>query len=247
MKNYLLFAFLFISCVGYSQKDMSIDIIGSFDYAGYTNNNLTFTTVNGEIDLNTGQSGIYTYRIGANFNFRIFEKIMFKTGFRYANLGDKFFRDNLRWPSEIGSNGFEPDPSLPRYINFITKHRYIELPLIVRYEMNTKKLNPFIELGLAPHLYVNTKYVSKTNLGNDSETRDFSEMAMGFNKLQLAAVVSFGANFNVNEAIQIFAQPTLRYHINRMTDNPNSYRFYSVGIEFGMRKMFGSYFNKEKV
>tara|TARA_R110000737_G_C14566423_1_gene483265 strand:+ start:138 stop:818 length:681 start_codon:yes stop_codon:yes gene_type:complete len=226
---------------------MSIDFIGSFDYAGFTENNRTFTNNSGVTDLSAGQKGVYTYRVGANFNFRIFEKVMFKTGIRFASLGDNFYMDDLRWPSQIGDNGFEAEPSLPTYINIITKHRYIEVPLIVRYEINNKKLSPFIEFGLAPHLYINTKSINKTNLGRDSQIINYSEFATGFNKLQLAAVVSFGANYNVSEMVQAFVQPTLRYHINRQTDNQSSTRFYSIGIEFGVRKMFGSYFNNEKV
>lgn len=246
MKNYLIFTFLFFSCLAYSQKDMSIDIIGSFDYIGITENDLLFTNGQGVNDPFTGIKGIYTYRVGANFNFRIFEKVMFKTGIRYANVGDNFFMDDLRWPSEIGPNGFEPDPTLPRYINLITKHRYIEIPLIVRYEIANKKFSPFVEFGLSPHLYVNTKTINKTNFTSSSVVRDYSELADGFNKLQLAAVLSVGANYNANKTIQVFAQTTLRYNINRLTENENSLRYYSVGLEFGVRKMFGSYFDEEK-
>lgn len=248
MRYPVLFTFVLLSTIVFGQtKDMSIDFIGSLDYAGFTEQSTMFTNGSGDIIPNTGQKGIYTYRVGANFNFRIFEKVMFKTGFRYANLGDNFYMNDLRWPSQVGGNGFDPDPSLPTYINLITKHSYIEVPLIMRYEINNKKFSPFIEFGLAPHLYINSRSISKTNLGSNSQIINYPEFTTGFNELQLAAVVSFGANYNMSEAIQVFLQPTLRYHINKIIDNPNAFRYYSVGIEFGVRKMFGSYFNKEKV
>lgn len=240
MKYLLFFTSILFSTVVFSQKDMSIDIVGSFDYTNTTNSNQTFT------GSNTGWKGIFTYRAGANFNFRIFEKVMFKTGFRYANLGDSFFIDDLRWPSEIGPNGFQPDPSLPRYINSVTKHRFIEVPLIFRYEINNKKFAPYFEVGLAPHIYINTKSLYETNLESSSETSDFSESISDFNKLQIAAVVGFGVNYKIRERSQLFAQPTLRYNLHRISDNPNDDRLISIGIEFGYRMLFGSYFNKLK-
>ena len=237
MKALLIFTFLLFSVATYSQKDMSIDVLGSFDYT-----NLTAISGLSPDD----QQGVFTYRAGFNFNFRIYDKILFKTGLRYAQIGDQTLQDDLRWPSEIGPNGFEPDPSLPRFIRSTTIHRFIEVPLFLRYEINQNKLSPYVEFGVSPHLYTDTRVGSETNLTSSSMTVDYSQNIFDLKKMQFAAILGLGMNYSVADVSQVFVQPTFRYHMTEISNNPNSNRLFSFGLELGYRYLFANYFDQVK-
>ena len=68
----------------------------------------------------------------------------------------------------------------------------------------------------------------KMNINND-----------GFNKLQLVGSVSFGANFKLNDRVQLFGQPIFRYHLTQLQNGIVSEFLYNAGIEIGVRKLMG--------
>lgn len=134
-----------------------------------------------------------------------------------------------------------------RYVKESNTHRYIEIPLIVRYEINRKKIQPYFELGLSPHIYWNSKFSSDSNKYEDEYTYE-KDSSLGFNKLQYALVFGIGINFQVNKKLKAFLQPTFRHNLTIMQINADgsNANFYSLGLEFGIRYCFSSYYNSLK-
>ena len=97
----ILLSFGFIPFLSMAQFDYSVDFVSSIDYTHVDNTFTTFST-NVRVDPK------FNFRIGGNFNVKIFENGFIKSGIRYAQVGFINKVDNLRWPSEIGPNGFEP-------------------------------------------------------------------------------------------------------------------------------------------
>ncbi len=147
--------------------------------------------------------------------------------------GFKSEANDLIWPSEIGPNGFEPDPTLPRYLHNTTNLKFIEIPLLARYEIGRKKLSLFFELGFAPHIYINTKTTRSSNLGSESET------TFGGKRLRMAVVLGFGMNYKVSDKFQLFIQPTARRYISNSNQPSFENRLRNIGLEFGIRRGFG--------
>lgn len=233
----------------YSQKDMSVDLIGSFDNTGVTNSTVNISPFTSDYFSDHWKENIYTYRVGANFSFRIYKDIMIKTGLRFCNLGEVIRVKNIMWRSEVGPDGFELDSSLPRYFNIKTAHRYIEIPLLVRYNLGGHgRTNFFIETGISQHIYVNTKITTKSNLETVVNKENISEETTGFNNIQTAIIISIGLNYDFSDQFSLFGQPTFRYHRSGIRLNPNASisRHYAIGLELGIRKYFGSYFSKLK-
>jgi len=240
VKYILRLSLLVFSTSLLGQKDLSIDILSSYNNVGIYENTSSFTSDN------SGVSNINTIRFGANFNFRIYERVMVKTGIRYTTVGDLFFLNDLRWPSEIGPNGFEPDPSLPRYINSYTKHRYINIPIAFRHQLNQSKFNTFIEYGFSLLLYLDTDLITESNISEEKRTINYIETNPNFNSTQYTMNFSFGANYDLSNSIQLYGQPNFQVHLNKTFSGSVPNRYYSIGLEIGIRKQFGSYFNKEK-
>lgn len=223
MKKIIVFlSFVFLSNCATAQINTSIDWVGSADYSGLSKSFFA--------DFHFR----FNYRIGANFNFRIFDKIKIKTGVRYTELGFVLKSNDLRWPSEITSDGWVPDPTLPRFIHRDINKRFIEIPVIARYEFGEKRLSFFGEFGFSPHFYINTKEVETTNLEESSEV--FDEVGMGQKRMQVATVIAFGANYSLSDEYQFFLQPTLRYYLGETVYDTTS-RAQSIGLEFGLRRV----------
>ncbi|MDF1695856.1 MAG: outer membrane beta-barrel protein [Saprospiraceae bacterium] len=223
-RNILSLFFLTLSIVSVAQFNSSLDLVGGFDRSSASS---SFGGLNADPKL--------FIRGGANFNFRLFDQIMMKTGIRYTQLGSVIKLDDLRWPSEIGPNGFEPDPTLPRYIHNHRSSKYIEIPLHARYEFSHKKNAFYIEAGFSPQFYINTTLEEKTNL--DSESMVIDETEFGERRLILGYVIGFGMNHNYSDKIQLFFQPMLRYYPSSSTIFPGSpIDSSSLGLEFGVRR-----------
>lgn len=196
----------------------------SFDFvAGVDRNSNTFLP---------HYSPQYNLRIGGNFNFKFRKNIVIKTGLRYAELGLNYFQDSLRWPSQIGPDGFDPTLGDPEFLEASIRRRYIELPIMFRYQMGGERISAFFEAGLSPHFYINTKRDRTTDLWEDSESID--ETDMGLRRVRNALVFSFGVNYNVSRKLQLFAQPVYRSFTSSHDGLRDEHR--NFGLEAGIRK-----------
>lgn len=246
MKNYIVLFFLLFSIQSFGQKDMSIDIISSIDYSGTINYDHINNMKLGNISIkSSGTTMVASQRYGVNFNFRIYEKLIFKSGLRLVRL-DSRFRANYNYTSPCIIPGQLHDPSELRYIEELSSS-YIEFPLMVRYEYGKKKFQPYIEGGVTPHFYLDSNRNYKTIYENGFQVENEEETSE-LKNTQVVLALSIGANYYVSEHITLFIQPIVRYHMNEFAINSDESkaRFYSFGLEFGIRFSFGSYFYTEK-
>jgi len=218
----------------------SLTSLAQFDYS--------FDFVRG-LDRNKVLSGFisrfessYDARIGANVNVKVQDITFIKSGIRFTTIGTKEIMNDLRWPSEISSNGWMPDPSLPRFMETIYKRRYIEIPLHVRFQFGQNALSGFVELGFSPHIYLNTKMSSTTNLESSSET--INETELGGKRIRNSFVFGIGVNYTATNRIQVFAQPTIRRYQSHLSSGLGLKQS-NIGIELGLRYGFGFIGNSE--
>lgn len=112
MKNYLLLFCLLYSSISISQNDMSIGIVSSIDYTNISNGDELFPSEWGGDSYEANHKGIIANRFGMNFNFRIYDKLYFKTGLRYVKIGDGYSIINSLYPNNSSGGPLEPLPSV---------------------------------------------------------------------------------------------------------------------------------------
>lgn len=231
-KKYILVVLILLPIIGFSQFDYSFDVVVS------TDRNQIGDPI---IIPNFETLPRYNFRIGGNFNFKVFDNTFIKTGARFTELGYKTLISGLRWPSELGPNGYEPDPTLPKYYETITDSRNIETPILVRYEIGKKKFSFFAETGVSLLFGINTTQTRTSNI--DSQTlvvpADDQE-----GRFTVSIVASAGLNYNLNQKYQLFMQPTIRVIPTKSTMLLEVRSIRSIGIEFGIRR--GFQFDKDK-
>ena len=236
--TYTTLLLLFLPFFAMSQMNSSIDFIAGIDYS-YRHISANSSELQIPLILdsrNKNERGKFNWRFGINYNHQLSNKIYLKTGLRLASVGYSLIDlDGVKYPNEHnGMGGHDPtiggDPLSS--VSLLEDFLFVEVPIAARYEINTKKLAPFIELGLAPSYYIGTLQTSIL----DSE-RTVDHTVGNAQKLNFVGLISFGMNYNYSDTIQAFAQPTIRYHFTKLIDAKINENLYNAGIEIGVRKM----------
>lgn len=240
MKTTLILGLIILfPLIGFSQSNSSIDIVTGIEYSY---RNLSISNQNEILvrimdNRNQVESGKLNWRFGFNYNQKLTKYLYFKTGLRLASIGHKGEkRTGLIWPSESEDGVFVADPNLPSESQLIFDNWFIEIPLAIRFQSNSKKLNPFVEIGASPSIYLTTKTKHRTDINSSNEFSRNNDI----NKLQWVGFISLGANYNWNESIQFFGQPTIRYHLTKIAEGIIDENLYNFGIEVGVRKLLNT-------
>lgn len=235
--TFLAILALLIPLVTFSQMNQSLDYVNGIDYS-YRN---LSTLSKDEIVVGIMESrdqketGKLNWRIGFNYNQRLTRKLLLRTGLRFASVGYKGEKNtDLRWPNQHdGNGGLVVDPTLPRELQLIYDYWFTEIPIVARYEISKEKLSPFVEIGLSPSIYMTTRTISRTDIGNNS---DFNNgHAHKFNRVHFVGFISLGLNYTISDKLQFFGQPAFRYHFTRLVDAPINEHLVNYGVEFGIR------------
>jgi hypothetical protein len=197
--------------------------------------NFIDTDNEGEPLSNFGINRKINFGVGFDVNFSISEPLHMKTGLRYYRTGYKSFSIN----DEVmeGPHGIIIDPLTPETTISTYDYIFLEIPMILRFESKKGKLEPFLEVGFTNNVYMKSSYTTKTFLYTTSTDIDAPNTFEDFYRIQTALVVSLGFNYVWNEQFKLFCQTTYKYHLQRISKNPLSYRFYTFGMEFGIRRL----------
>ncbi|MEL7122594.1 MAG: hypothetical protein AAFO07_24320 [Bacteroidota bacterium] len=235
----VLLSFTFPS-LGYNQVNSSIDLV-----AGFESSFRNLSTSNEEQAIqdiltrrNDTEEANTNWRFGFNYNKRLKNKVFLKTGLRLARVGYNEIVDGLIWGTEHdGMGGFNNvDSSFDRTVQVSRGFFFLEVPVVARLELSRKKFSPFIEMGFSPSLYLTTRVKSITET---AIITDFSNQSGEFfNELHFVGSIAIGANYSISDKIQIFGQPTFRYHITSLSkDRPIKEYLFNYGVEVGIRRI----------
>jgi hypothetical protein len=192
----------------------SIDLVASYDFK----NEQTYS-----LRVNNSYKRKPSYRFGSNFNFRITENGIVKTGLRYVKQVQNIFQNRLQ-------NGF-------LYFEYINEY-YIEIPIIYRYEISNKKISMYTEFGLSPHLFL--KGELEKGVASDLSIEDYEIPYLKDRRIRLSYIFGIGVNFSPSPKIQLFFQPTYRYYPLIGTQSAPAIGTMNIGVEFGIRHVLSS-------
>ncbi len=201
MQLKLILFLLLIPFFTSGQVLMSFDPIFSFEQSYRTIQSDNFLTLQTRNLKDEQRLGI---RYGVNFNLYLGElyeeNVALKTGLRYIKTGYK---------SDIDSVS--------------TIHKFIEIPLALRYYYGSKKIRPFSEIGVG--------FLINLNFDID----DFREERL----LHHSAFLAVGFDYNYNLDLAFYFQPIFRFHFTQtFSDIELEEHLYNIGIETGFRFKF---------
>jgi len=223
----IVFSILSFTFSSFAQRH-SFDLIFGLDE--------TFRIYNGPSPV--GNEKKTNFRFGFNYNQQLHENLWIKMGARYSNVGfhDAIIKD-IRWPSEIGPNGWEPNPDLPRTLKLGLYHNFIDIPINLRYYFDQHKLfSLYLEGGMGFNYYINSHRNSYDTTG--TPTKVFTKED-DIRKIQPSLLFGFGIDVKLKKSIILFLQPTARVHLtSNYKDTFQDYNLYNYGIETGFRYVF---------
>jgi hypothetical protein len=249
MKSIITLLLISSSFLLSAQSNSSVGFIGGIDYTyrhigGADSQSAIFK------EVRNSEKGNINWRFGVELNEIIKSTLVLKTGARLMSLG--YHKDinvnfgDLRWGLQHDGNGgyygLSSGGDLSSGENsydFTVSNNYwfIELPLVVRYEFSDKKFTPYAEAGVAPAYYLLDRNIVTSDGEREVTTTTPRESNSPVQRIQLEGILAFGFNYNIKESIQLFGQPTFRYHLTKMWDTDLKEHLWSAGLEIGVRKL----------
>ncbi len=219
-----------------AQKSHSIDWIFGIGNSGNVEEQaLAFSEIdsNTEFKLNAEQQRKYNFKFGLNLNKELKNGWFFKTGLQVSEMGYNLIdEDNMefgRMPNEAGE--WIPDPNIDPVQKISKSNLFVEIPINLRYEFESKKLTPFIEFGLNPMIHLLTLDLE---YNTNSFTTVTSSNAKPFHLIGMAGI---GANYSLKSGHKIFAQANYSHQLNNLHELPEKVRLNNFGMEVGLRRM----------
>jgi hypothetical protein len=136
------------------------------------------------------------------------------------------------------SNGFESmaanDGILLTQTEFEQKFEYIEIPLILRYQLIDATFDLQVLGGLNTSVLVGNNAYANSQYGNEriGETRDM-------NSVNYSTSFGFGLGYGISDKISLHVEPQLRYFLGSLNSNANiNFKPYTIGVYTGLSYQF---------
>lgn len=208
MKNLLLTLFFCLPLFLMAQSNSKIELLGSLDYTYRHHSNSGIVQ-----SVNSSEKGKLNYHFQFSYQQKLKERLWLKLGLGLASTGYKSKVSDFMFGSQHnGQGGFDPLLSSGETIQTKYTYQFLSIPIALRFDFSQKKLKPFVEIGLNTNYYlqsITSFFVS----GDKSDVR--KERETQINQIQLAPTLGFGFSYEINEKLEIVAQPNFTYHLTQ--------------------------------
>ena len=167
----------------------SVDIILSPDY--------TFRSLDQSPERDDYERFQINPRLGVNLDFDLLRSLKLSMGIRWAKYSYKTSDDDLRWPSETTEDGYLNDPISPFAGTGSHSYNFVEIPINLRYYVETGRVSYFVEAGMS------TNFSTIDKWGNQYEV----------NQLNFNTNLGLGVEYDVSDHWQLMLKPIFRYHL----------------------------------
>jgi Outer membrane protein beta-barrel domain len=221
MKKSFLYLFLSLPFIVIGQNKSSISLLFSpnltyqFNYA--TEN--VESSIKYKKLLDTIQFAESGYHIGIGYNYEIKKQLLLRTGFQYTqfNLYEKE-RNIEIIVNKLTDDGRKINPDTLRgTVGVRYAQKNLQIPIIIRYLFDKRKISAFGEIGLISNLTV-----SDSNYNSISTYNSFTVMSH----------IGFGLNYELTKRYSIYMMPNIRYQLYANSVIVKRHLM-SVGCEFG--------------
>jgi len=233
----ILLLFIFLPLLTFAQSKANFDLLIGFDRSFRFNEELDqqrneLTRFDAR---SSAEKEILGWRLGFNYSQLLFEDIKIKLGVRlmHGGFSSGQINDYFTQAQQSGLDGWIVEPPLTDRYEKTYNFYFLELPVGLRYEYEfTYKYQPYIEVGMGPAIIVGSQVREETNVRIKNSKLD------DLQTVQFSGYVSAGFNRIISEESMIFIQPIMRVHATTLQkDSEQEDHLYSVGVEFGWRKI----------
>jgi hypothetical protein len=182
---------------------------------------------------NNSERGKAHWRLGFHYNYLLREKLILKTGLRFASTGYRS-RQGLGLTDADREMLSQSNLQQRSYKGYDFNIQLLEIPLGIRYVYSENWCKSYIETSLSANHYLRTKIVGADKGGH----KDFLIVEQNIKPWSYAASLAIGAEFLLRKTIPAFIQLTSRYELTPHSVGPIEERFVAMGVETGLRYGF---------
>ncbi|MCX6296038.1 MAG: outer membrane beta-barrel protein [Bacteroidetes bacterium] len=170
----------------------------------------------------------FGYTVGANFTFKVNNKIDLETGVFFSDSGEKTKKYSL-----------VDVPSGQKAIKYSCNFHdyYLNIPVKVNYYFLIHKLNFYLTAGISANIFVYQKTTLITSYGN-SDSKTTSKSTPGFSRVNIAVLAGFGIKYPVTNKINLKIEPLYMHSATSIIKAPIKTYFYSLGVNVGICQKF---------
>lgn len=211
---------------------------------------------------------LFTYQINWDYMFSVGKNIWIKTGLSYSRINGKIAKNELKYsyrtsaPSNqdkskeesiisLDPNHIEEQESIHTtpptkkvsslqpvyYANYY--HHFLDVPLVLSYELGTKKVRFFVEGGL--NVNILHTYNLKERTGNKQNHPIINELKSSYRKnTGLSTYTGLSLHWSVNPSTFVKIGGTWSQHLYSTTksDYPLNQRYSTLALQLGMMRSF---------
>ncbi len=237
MKKIILSVLICLPVLFYGQEEkiskLKCEVFFSPNYSYRTLFNPSEDTVAESIikSYNEREEPILGYTAGTVLDINLKnERLYLQTGILFSYEGYKYHLDNVVC---LHDYNYDTCSINARHVNIFSY-----FPINLKYYLTTKdKLKIFINSGIAPSIYVASRYFNEYNYNDGTtEKEKIADGYSGITTFNALAQIGFGAEYKLKENLFLYLQPTFRYMLFTIGpwDAPIKEHPYSVGIATGI-------------
>ena len=209
-------------------KNISIDFSFSPDYNYRAlKNNDGSSSSDMVIDFrNNIEKGKFGFTTGLNLNIKVSEKLEFQTGLLYSNKGHKIQKQATFFPL--------PMPNQPTHYKSNVSFNYLEIPLKLNFISGKGKARFIAGAGLAANFLLKESERITFFYADGKEEKRKQSLTSDYNKFNLSSLISAGVEFKLKEKISLRVEPTFRYGLLKIVDQPVTAHLWNLGMDLGV-------------
>ncbi len=161
------------------------------------------------------------YTAGLNVCYNIKKSIGIETGIQYSNKGFQTKLDKVV--------PLVPDPTNPDKFKYIFNYHYLDFPLKVNFTFGENKVRFFSSAGITTNLFLKQIQTNAYNFP-DRTVRTSNPTRYDYKKVNLSPNISIGIDYKINEKMNLRIEPTFRYGVIAISDDPVTDYLYNGGL-----------------
>jgi hypothetical protein len=169
------------------------------------------------------------YHLGIAYLQPLGKNIGLLGGLGFRTIGYNSEKTELRWGIEFGGPDIV-DPSLPQELQFFNQHRFLEVPIGLRFQV-VNRAHLYWQIGINNLVYLNTRTRTETNLSTSTEVNrnDFIRNAHTVLQLEMGWQWPMG-----DSPFLLSLAPSLQFHLTALNKEEDSKEYpYSGGLSVG--------------
>ena len=210
------------------QKRISIGVNFSPDYDFRTlkNNDGSSSSdfvIKSRNDIETAKFG---YATGLSVNVRFSKILAFETGILYSNKGYRTGEIDLYYPL--------PDPSSPTQYKSLYSFHYLDIPLKLNVTTGKGKVKLIASAGLAANFLIKESETVTQIYSNGDSKKEKQSSTSDYNEFNISPLISLGLEYRLKNSFSIRAEPTFRYGVLKIIDQPVTEYLWNAGLNIGI-------------